>query len=273
MKNKGKILKIIAYIIMFCILIIALYFLIMYSIKIHVKLRVENNLNVEIDTSNIVKADDVPVPQNWSASVPIFMYHFILDDYGQYPDKENFLKPSTLEEQIKYISENGYQTIFMKDFDKLYKYTKPVCLTFDDCFVYFYNNAYPLLKKYNQKATIYIITDYINGENYLTEDQIKEMDESGLVEIASHTCSHQYLNEMDYDEQLHELKDSKEKLEKIVGHEITDVAYPTGYNDDTTVDICKNYYEFGVEMLGGVYNSLNDTNKYRKYIIYLRRCF
>ena len=78
--------------------------------------------------------------------------------------------------------------------DDLYKYEKPVALTFDDCFVYFYNNAFPLLKKYNQKATIFVITDYINGENYLTEEQIKEMADSGLVKVESHSKTHQYLD-------------------------------------------------------------------------------
>ena len=53
------------------------------------------------------------------------------------PDTENFLKPETLEEQLQYISENGYQTIFIDEMDDLYKYEKPVALTFDDCFVYF----------------------------------------------------------------------------------------------------------------------------------------
>lgn len=270
-KNKGNILTIIIGLIVVIALCVGGFFVIKHFTGIHVTLNSDMKFEITFDTKSNVKADETPVPENWSASVPIFMYHFILDDYGPYPDTENFLKPETLEEQLKYISENGYQTVFMNEFDKLYKYEKPVCLTFDDCFVYFYNNAFPLLKKYNQKATIYVITDYINGENYLTEEQIKEMDESGLVEIASHTCSHQYLNEMTREEQLHELKDSKERLEQIVGHEITNVAYPTGYNNDTTVEICNEYYEFGVEMLGGTYNSLIHTDKYRIPRIYANR--
>lgn len=269
--KKNNVLTIVICLIVLCAVCVGGYFLVKHFRGVHVNLNSDANIEVNIDASGNVKADETPVPDSWSASVPIFMYHFILADYGSYPDTENFLKPETLEEQVKYISENGYQTVFMNEFDKLYKYEKPVCLTFDDCFVYFYNNAFPILKKYNQKATIYIITDYINGENYLTEEQIKEMDESGLIEIASHTCSHQYLNEMTYDEQLHELRDSKARLEEIVGHEITNVAYPTGYNDNTTVDICEDYYEFGVEMLGGTYNSLVDTNKYRIPRIYANR--
>ena len=42
---------------------------------------------------------------------------FILDDYGNYPDVENFMKPETLEEQIKYIVDNGYETIFINEIE------------------------------------------------------------------------------------------------------------------------------------------------------------
>ena len=270
--KKNNFLKILICLVLVCALVVGGIFVVKHFTGLHVSLNINGiNDDIKIDNSDVVLADETVVPNDWSASVPIFMYHFILDDYGNYPDTENFLKPSTLEEQVKYITENGYQTVFVNEMDKLYKYEKPVCLTFDDCFVYFYENAFPILKKYNQKATIYIITDYINGENYLTEDQIKEMADSGLIEIASHTCSHQYLNEMTYDEQLHELRDSKQRLEELIGKPVTTVAYPTGYNNDTTVQISKEYYSFGVEMLGGTYNTLQHTNDFRIPRIYANR--
>lgn len=110
----------------------------------------ENSVNIE----NIFKTqNEKKLYKELNVSLPIFMYHFILDDYGYNLDTENFVKPSTLEEQLKYIVDNGYQTVFVNEIEDLSNYTKPVALTFDDCFVYFYSNAYPLLKEYNQKAS------------------------------------------------------------------------------------------------------------------------
>lgn len=218
-----------------------------------------------------IKVEKYVVPDNMRAVVPIFMYHFILDDYGQFPDTENFLKPETLEAQLKYIAENGYETIFMDEMDELYKYNKPVGLTFDDCFVYFYDNAFPLLKKYNQKATIFIITDYINGENYLTEEQLKEIADSGLVKIESHTKTHEYLDLMTYDEQVEQAVDSKKRLEEITGQKVSVYCYPSGRYNQATLDIIKDHYDFALEMLGGIYDSAKVTDMYKITRIYANR--
>lgn len=274
-KKNNNLKYYVLYFVVIIAVIIAGYFILNSVFKEKVSTGVESS-NLEVNTIStedieLVKAEKFEVPDHISATVPIFMYHFILDDYGDYPDTENFLKPETLEEQLKYISENGYDTIYIDELDELYKYDKPVALTFDDCFVYFYNNAFPLLKKYNQKATIFIITDYINGENYLTEDQLKEIADSGLVKIESHTKTHDYLDEMTYDEQVDQAVESKERLESITGQEVTVYCYPSGRYNQTTLDIIKDYYDFGLEMLGGVYDSDVDTNFYQIPRIYANR--
>ncbi len=212
---------------------------------------VEDNKN---EVVNLKVEDEVP-PPNFKAAVPIFMYHFILDDYGNYPDVENFLKPSTLEEQIKYIVENNYETIFVNEIEEVYKYTKPVALTFDDCFVYFYNNAFPLIKKYNVKATVNLIYNYMNGENYLTDAQVKEMIDSGLVSVESHTLSHRELTTISLEEQRKEILESKELFENRFGINLSTICYPVGDYNSKTIEISKEKYKYGLAMTGGVYYS------------------
>ena len=51
------------------------------------------------------------------------------------------------------------------------------------------HNAFPILKEFNMKATIFIISSYINRDLYLTSDEIKEMSDYG-IDIESHTVSH-----------------------------------------------------------------------------------
>lgn len=274
MKGKKKILVTFFVTLLIIVLILLIFLGVKKLLGNNFKLNLENvSINTDFNTSDNLSAlaDTTVVPKSTSATVPIFMYHFILDDYGDYPDTENFLKPETLEEQLKYISENGYQTIYIDEMDDLYKYEKPVALTFDDCFVYFYDNAFPLLKKYNQKATIFIITDYINGENYLTEEQLKEIADSGLVKIESHTKTHNYLDEMTYEEQVTEAVESKERLEAITGQEVTVYCYPSGRYNDETLDIIDDYYDFGLEMLGGICNTDNLEDYYHIPRIYANR--
>ena len=274
MKGKKKILVTFFVTLLIIVLIVLIFLGVKKLLGYNFKLNLENvSINKDCNTSDNLSAlaDTTVVPKSTSATVPIFMYHFILDDYGDYPDTENFLKPETLEEQLKYISENGYQTIYIDEMDDLYKYEKPVALTFDDCFVYFYDNAFPLLKKYNQKATIFIITDYINGENYLTEEQLKEIADSGLVKIESHTKTHNYLDEMTYEEQVTEAVESKERLEAITGQEVSVYCYPSGRYNDETLDIIDDYYDFGLEMLGGICNTDNLEDYYHIPRIYANR--
>lgn len=267
--NKKKIIIVIAIVV---ILVILLVFL---GRTKKVKSNVYDNIT---DNTSDVKEEvnqDVTqsklVPKDVDAVVPIFMYHFVLDDYGDNLDSENFIKPSTLEEQLKYISDNGYQTIFADELDNLYKYEKPVCLTFDDVFVYFYNNAYPLFKKYNQKATLFIITNYINGENYLTEDQIKEMADSGLISIESHTLSHEDLSKMTYEEQEKQAYESKERLEKLTGKQVTTYCYPYGRYNNDTIQIAKKQYELGLRMDGGIYDTTVSKDIFQIPRIYANR--
>ncbi|MEG2645755.1 MAG: polysaccharide deacetylase family protein [Clostridia bacterium] len=239
------------------------------NVDIYNDIKLEEKNNKENDKMLNIVQEEV-VPKEIKASVPIFMYHFILDDYGNYPDKENFLKVETLEEQLKYISENNYQTIFVNELDKLYNYTKPVALTFDDCFVYFYNNAFPLFRKYKQKATLNIIYNYINGENYLTEAQIKEMIDSGFISIESHTLTHADLVMSNADKRRSEILSSKEKIENKFAINLTTMCYPYGKYNQDIINITKEKYKYGLAMSGGMYYS-NKHDLYNIPRIYANR--
>lgn len=257
--NKNKTKKDFLLIILIIILLIVLSFAI---IKIMVGKNKQSLEDSYINNENIVNIENVKKESNEkkiykkiNASLPIFMYHFILDDYGDNLDVENFVKPSTLEEQLKYIVDNGYQTVFVNEIEDLSNYTKPVALTFDDCFVYFYNNAFPLLKKYNQKASIYIICNYVNGPNYLTTQQIQEMVDSGLVSVQTHTLSHRELTSLSLEEIQKELVESKKYLEETYNIQVDTVCYPIGKYNANVINIAKENYKYGLAMTGGVYYS------------------
>ena len=136
-------------------------------------------------------------------------YNFQKDHVGSFPyclDKENFIQ------QIKCLAESGFQTISLSQFIKASEETilpeKTIILTFDDGDISNYTIAYPILKKYNFKATFFIITDKVDTPGYVTWQNIKEMSDNEM-EIGSHTKSHAYLPRLSDSEISFEFKNSK----------------------------------------------------------------
>lgn len=183
-----------------------------------------------------------------------------------------FVKVNEFEAQMKYLSENGYTTIFASDIKNANKYKKPIVITFDDGYKDVYTNAFPILKKYNLKANVYMISGWINGDVYMTEEMTKEMANSPLIEIGSHTVNHKALATLSDSEIETELKDSKSTLEKMVNKNIDVIAYPTGSYDSRVLNIAEKYYKYGLSTNRGKENP-NNLNTYKLNRIYVYRSY
>lgn len=196
-----------------------------------------------------------PGAGNWELKpgyrVPICMYHAVCESLFEYMLYDMCLRPSEMEEQLSFLTENGYDTIFFDDLEHIEDYDKPVILTFDDGYDCLYDNLFPLLKKYNAKAVVYLITGNIDTGAYhsLSREQIVEMAESGLVSFQSHTVTHPPLIELSKEAQAKEYYDSKLFITRLVGKEPFSIAYPEGkaYPGSTTANAME-YYRFGVRM-------------------------
>ena len=167
-------------------------------------------------------------------AVPVLNYHQINDR------DENSLTVHTdeFDEQMKYLSDNGYHTITPEEMMDAWENgtplpEKPVILTFDDGYVDNYKTAYPILEKYNLKGTIFLISDFIGTyPNYMTWAQVDEMQQSGLIDFESHTLSHPELDKIPADQVWHQLDSSKKALEWRLGKPINFIAYPCGSYDE-----------------------------------------
>ncbi len=119
---------------------------------------------------------------------------------------------SILNSFFKYLNKNNIKTIFVKDlYDKNFILpSNSICLTFDDGYLDNWVYLFPLLKKYNLKATIFINPEFADNreivrtqfENeismeeqdkalgFLSWEEMREMEQSGHIDIQSHSSSH-----------------------------------------------------------------------------------
>lgn len=197
---------------------------------------VENGNDEEATTNE----EEVPLVENING-IPVLYYHSIGDDGN---GDELVVPTDKFKEQMKYLKDNNYHTLSM---DEFYDYVKngdkvpenAILITFDDGFKNNYENAYPVLKEYGFKATIFVITAMVDEVDlYLITDQIKELSKNN-IDIGSHTVNHENLSSTSKENTKKTLRDSKEFLEKIIGKPVNSIAYPFGVYDVGTIDSVK----------------------------------
>lgn len=178
------------------------------------------------------------LPENTFAAsikVPILTYHFIANNPNPKDKARDSLSvsPDKFEAQMDYLSKNGYTPITLDTLYGIYNKQastpgKPIILTFDDGYIDFYTNAFPILKRFNFHAVSFIPTGLIGGGYYMSWDQIKEIQASGLINFESHTINHVNLVSLKYDALLKQLTDSKNILQSQTGYPVNFIAYPYG---------------------------------------------
>lgn len=139
--------------------------------------------------------------QQEGIKLPIIMYHSILKDTKL--QGEFVIGPDKFEDDLKMLKQNGYTTVTVTDLVE-YVYNdkvlpeKPIMITFDDGYYNNYLYAYPLLKEYECKAVLSPIGYYSEqysedstplspSYSHCTWDQLKEMQDSGYIEIQNHS--------------------------------------------------------------------------------------
>ena len=194
------------------------------------------------------------IPEN--VNVPVLMYHAVSDD--MWGINELFVSPSSMDEQLAYLVENGYDAIWFEDLAHIADYDKPVILTFDDGYDDNYTELLPLLQKYNVKATVFVIGNAVGMSHKMTEEQIREMAASGLVSIQSHGYTHDDMDVMGEETLEFELSETKKVITRMTGRIPYVLCYPTGKYSNLTLEVGARHYLFGIKMVGGQYNTSDD---------------
>lgn len=174
----------------------------------------------------------------------ILMYHSISSnrEYFANVSQENF------HSQMKFLAKSGKSVVPLRELVRRLLEGKSlqsvIAITFDDGYLDNYQVAFPILKSYGFHFTVFVETGLIGGVDShgmarISEKEIKEMDLSGLVDIAPHTVTHPKLTTLSLSEAEYELRLSKECIESITGGKASLFAYPFGNHDDCIVNLAK----------------------------------
>ena len=224
------------------------------------------NCQVQEQNGRITVLEQVPkIEVKKGVNVPVLMYHAVSDD--MWGIEELFVSPANMEKQLAYLVDNGYDPIWFEDLAHLEDYDKPVLLTFDDGYDDNYTELFPLLKKYQVKATIFVIGNAMGWSHKMTRAQVREMSDSGLVSIQSHGYTHDNMDMMDEATLEYELSESKKVLAEVTGRIPYVLCYPSGRYSNLTLKVAQEHYQFGIKMQGGLYNTSHNPFLVNRYYI------
>jgi peptidoglycan/xylan/chitin deacetylase (PgdA/CDA1 family) len=165
-----------------------------------------------------------------SVDLPILVYHHVR------PGSTNtlFVSPEVLDRQLKYLQGNGFHTVSFTDLADYFEKGKPLPLhpmiiSFDDGWENQFEYAFPILQKYHDTATFYVVTNYLDHPNFLTTEQLQTMVAAGMT-IGCHSQSHPNLTSVGHEHAWNEIAGAKAILE-AEGFKIDTFAYPYGAYD------------------------------------------
>lgn len=217
--------------------------------------------------------------------VPVIMYHRVINNaenegvYGTYIYEDMFKK------HLQYLKDKNYTVITFKDLDKIgwrnrfEKGKKYIILTFDDGYKDNYDLAFPILKEFNFKATIFLMGKSAYNEwdvkaggerkfSLMSVEMIKEMQDYG-IEFGAHTFNHPKINTLSNEEIEHQIVDVKKPLEEKIGKEIITFAYPYGILNDYAKEMAKKAgYTFALATDSGSVCLSDDLYQIRRIAIF-----
>ncbi len=206
-------------------------------------------------------------------NIPILVYHKV-DKKFEFGITR--VTPRQFEKHIKFFYENGYKALTVSESRDLKQHDeKFICITFDDGYKNVFDFAFPILKKYGFKATVFVISNFVGKLNYwdfgfgikfkhLNWDELKILSENGW-EIGSHSANHICLTLLDDEKIKYELETSKYEIEKNLGVTVKSFAPPfSRYN----AKIVKLALDCGYEGIYPLTNGVNMDRVYHRFAVY-----
>lgn len=181
------------------------------------------------------------------------MYHYI----SELPEDADVYRvnltvvPEQFEAQLRYLQEQGYQTVKLLDIYEALAIgkplpEKPIVLTFDDGYKDAYTHAMPLLQQYGFVGEFFVLATPAHYEAplYLTWDDMYLMAEANMS-IQAHGRDHYDLTGRGNDFLVYQILGAREAVEAHTGQPVRFFCYPSGRYDDATVAVVESAGYFG----------------------------
>jgi peptidoglycan/xylan/chitin deacetylase (PgdA/CDA1 family)/glycosyltransferase involved in cell wall biosynthesis len=254
--------------------------------------RVRQQIQQEYDLNRIVTALEQVYQDAYiytrQREVPVIMYHRFIQQDSEKGVHGTWLPVSMLEKHFQLLKWLGYETLTFQDLaehgfiHRLQPGKKFIIITVDDGYRDNLTLLLPLLKKYNFKAVIYAVSgedhnrwDVDVSENpdrpvpLMTQDELKQIANSGYVEIGGHTLTHPRLSKLTAAEQRHQIVENKRVLEQLLGKTLISFAYPYGdYNEQSKNLVAEAGYPFAVATNSGPLAIHQDNLAIRRIAIF-----
>jgi peptidoglycan/xylan/chitin deacetylase (PgdA/CDA1 family) len=172
-------------------------------------------------------------------SIPILMYHEVtkperVEQIAQKTQRSFIVTIEQFAMQMEWLGANGFSAISLAELLQIQSGArplrpgeKPVVITFDDGFSGNYFHAFPILRRLNLSATIFIIVGRIGEPFYMTWQQLEALAGNG-VDVQSHTMTHALLGQATMGQLIYELRESKREIEKRLGMPVHFISMPHG---------------------------------------------
>ena len=184
------------------------------------------------------------------------MYHRFNEN--EYPSTN--IKMDVFDKQMQMIKNLKYEfsnpKLFEKEFNEK-KDQKKILITIDDGFLSFYEEAWPYLKSNNIPFILFVSTEPVGRNGYMTWDQILEIQNSKLGTIGHHSHTHEYLIDMTNENFINDIETASNIFKEKLGYVPTIFSYPFGEYSK----FMKDYISSKFTVAFGQHSGVIDLNK------------
>lgn len=127
----------------------------------------------------------------------VICYHDVRDDLRrslEISPEPTAISLDALVQQFTWLQDNGYRVVSLEEVLAARSGAQPlpdkaVLLTFDDGLRSLYTRVFPLLQLFGYPAVAAVVTTWVGSDGHVTWEELREMQRTGLVEVASHSAN------------------------------------------------------------------------------------
>ena len=194
------------------------------------------------------------------------MYHRF--DENKYPSTN--IQMGVFKKQIKIIRDLKYKFYDPKDLEENFntpKVEKKILITIDDAFFSFYEVAWPYLKKEKIPFILFISTQSVGRNGYMTWAQIKEIEKESTVYIGNHSHTHSYLVDLKNKDFISDIDTSSIIFNEELGYNPIFFSYPFGEYSKFIKEYISKNFKFSFGQHSGVIDNNKDRYELPRFPI------